>query len=244
LLKISNFWKLAVQMIPFINQIWAHYNQLVLTKLVDVNTDTNEEFKSILLNSKYCGRVMMNLLCGLKTMNHCQNDINSFMGSMLQMLTKLVEFRNECINRKLKPKTLESIETTLIFTIKIPTRIQHVHPLLSPQPHLALFLQLTLTLLTFPQPQPDRLIWSSFQFLQHVIENNKFSSVRNDANDRVASQDVRDQVFTNDVCSTLVKCLLGRYMIMSEDDLLMWEEEPENFVKDQELDSSETIKVG
>jgi hypothetical protein len=29
---------------------------------------------------------------------------------------------------------------------------------------------------------------------------------------------------------------------MSDEDLAMWEEEPENFVKDQELDSSETIK--
>ncbi|KAL0489570.1 importin-11 [Acrasis kona] len=238
-LSKAQFHNFSVQLIPLGTQLWNHYYKLAQEQLVQVNMPVNQT--PLVITTIHVGRIMRRLICGVKSMDANKDDINTFMSSVLSMLSTLVDFRNQCVTRRIH--TSELLDKVLQSLMKIPTRIHNQYPLLSPLPHYVPYVQFCLQLLTFSQHQPHKLLFRCLTFLQRVVEGSKSSF--GSSNNLISTEmilSLRNSVFDLNTCTILIKCLLSRYMIMSDDDLSMWNDEPETFVKDQELDSNDSIK--
>lgn len=153
---------------------------------------------------------------------------------------------SECIKRNLRNVVFDNVERCIVFFMKIPGMVQVQHAIAF-RSMLVPYLQFCTAQVAQNDPQSEHtlqlLVIRALLFLKNVAQCHLYEKPDETSGDRFEAHSfVFDEFFTPETLASLSKILISRYMILTENELDMWREEPEVFVMDQELDWNDTMK--
>jgi len=213
-----------------------------------ITTSLNEqEYNNCLICSRIIWRIITLGLSGIEK----NNTVMEFFTSLHEFTAKFYTLRNEYIamvaqrNAEINTSLLENLSNLISTFIKIPLRVQVKHDL-GFRRHLLPYCQLTTKILLETDPKSPtadhKILFRSLTFLKQVTECSKYDIGGAEENQE-AYNIVHNQFFTDEALQTILPCIITKYMTVATEELEKWKEDPEEFIKDQELDWSDTIKA-
>jgi hypothetical protein len=133
--------------------------------------------------------------------------------------------------------------------LKIPENIQKVYPLQF-KDYLIDYLKLTLNLILSQKEIEKDFKVECMNFIGNVITTKQYERVKNiekkkDYKERNEINEILfKNFFSNELIGELIIILIEKFMLLTDDDFYLWENDPEKFFDQEYLDDSDlTIKV-
>lgn len=93
----------------------------------------------------------------------------------------------------------------------------------------------------------ETLVVRCIIFLRNVVDCKKYGPLdeedETDQEKKEANEIVYKQIFTQQVQTNLCVLLVSKFFVLTDEELESWEKEPENFIKDEEAEVSNVVRV-
>lgn len=217
-------------------------NTTTATTSIQVSAATRQLFKNCLNTTKIIRRMIVGGITNLDD----QPIALQFLEHVWQYVVKFYAIRQEICHKMSNQN--ESEMATLVHKclgsfMKIPLRAQNKH-LLQMRTVLTPYLQFCLKVIfecdLSKTDAMDMFMFRCLMFVKNVAETTKYNGDSDAA--RHAKELIKVQFFTEQVLSSLITQLISKYMLLTKEELDQWEDDPELFVRDQEMDFSGSIK--
>jgi len=144
-------------------------------------------------------------------------------------------------NQAMKHPFIKVLTECASTTIKITTALQKEKPHIFRKMYLESCLKTYLPLI-MEQPKNNKLhneiIILSMEFIQKIVIDSHYRLLRSNADkEAVEGNKLISSLFTPEVLVNLCKQLICRYFVMSKEELEEWENDPEEFIRQAEVDT-------
>jgi len=240
--SIEAFRELTEKSFGLMCQFWHYYvNQII--EVMSTGVNNNPTFSLIIKNSLNMAKVIRRMLVGGITNLEENRDALTILSLILKTLIKLYEYRQECEKSDTSNPLIEDINKCLASFIKVALRTQNNHLLQMRSlliPYLQFCLQVILNCNLKSTNPSDAFMYRILTFMKNVAESQKYNGESEIAKE--AKMLVKVQFFNEHVLATIITNLISRYTLLSEEELSQWEEDPELFIKDQDIDYDGSLK--
>ncbi|EFC41357.1 importin-11 [Naegleria gruberi] len=233
------FKEFSQNIVGFTCQLWFYYANRIYQSIGNIN---DLEYNNCLV----CSRIIWRLIAmGISVIDK-NSTIMDFLGSLSDIISKYYQVSQSLITSgQNRTENFDKIICLLASFIKIPLRVQSKHQIGFRKlllPYCMIFSKMVFENDPYAPTTDFKVFFRALTFLKFVVECTKYD--KDNGNEGAeAFEIVHNQFFTDEVLRNFVSCLVTKYMVASGDELDKWNEDPEEFVKEQELDRDDTLKA-
>ncbi|XP_057379434.1 importin-11-like [Daphnia carinata] len=227
------FQDLSSEMYSYVYALYSHLSQTLMQQMETSNVET---VGATMEKALLCLRVMRKLTVhGFKT-PHQTNSVMEFVQSLYERIKNLLQYRQVILSNE---SLLALCEKYLVVHCKVLRDLLDFHPF-SFVPFIRMTVEFVLHYLF--QPENQILLFDSFvvQCLNlikgivlcaeyrpaKVIEDTKEPAT-------LEAYRIKSEVFTPDSLSLMCRQLIENYLLLSQEDLHLWETNPEEFAAEE-----------